>query len=188
MRKELYLIPKKLRGILVDFFIIDLAIIFTLILVSTDLEKKILSNFQGFEFVSYFLSGVFAVNFITALPALTFQSKIVTTENILAMTSFIVVGNVTGDYLIFHFFRFRVLEHITRLLKKSTKAMSILKSRNNILKVIMIVAGASVLISPLPDEVGIILMGISRIKPIYFILISLVLNLIGTYIFLSLFI
>jgi uncharacterized membrane protein YdjX (TVP38/TMEM64 family) len=47
------------------------------------------------------------------------------------------------------------------------------------------VAGAIIIASPFPDEVGVSLMGLSKIKPWRFALLSFILNTAGIYILLT---
>jgi hypothetical protein len=178
-------IPRKLRSLLLDVVFINIALIFSLFLVTSDIEKSILSNFAGYEFISYILSGVFAVNMITALPALAFQFKIVTIENFYNLVFFVSIGNVLGDLILFNFIKFRLVESLMKFFKKNQKVMSILKTKNPLLRAILIIAGGSIIISPLPDELGVLFLGFSRIKNLYFIPLTWILNYLGTFLILG---
>lgn len=178
---------KKHRELTIDFVVIFFVVIFSLILVTSKIEDKILGNFVGFEYIPYFLAGVFSVNFITAFPAYTFLAKIVNHENFWLVTSMGAIGSVIGDTMIFSFIKFRLLESMIKSFKHNRFVISILKTKNHILKYLLILVGCLIIMSPLPDEFGVLLIGLSRIKHRHFIILSLMLNSLGTYLFLRLF-
>jgi hypothetical protein len=178
---------KKHKELTIDFVVIFFVLIFSIILVSSKVEEKILGNFVGFEYIPYFLAGVFSVNFITAFPAYTFLAKVVTPENFWLVTTMGAIGSVVGDTLIFSFIKFRLLESMIKSFKHNRLVISILKTKNHILKYLLILVGCLIIMSPLPDEFGVLLIGLSRIKHRHFIILSLMLNSLGTYLFLRLF-
>jgi hypothetical protein len=89
------------------------------------------------------------------------------------------LGAVIGDYIIFRFLRDRVFEevepifmklggsHISRIL--STPYFAWLAP----------VLGAIIIASPFPDEIGVSLMGISKLRNWQFLTLSFVLNSLG---------
>lgn len=178
---------KKHRELAIDFVVILVVIIFSLILVTTKIEDTILGNFKGYEYVPYFLAGIFSTNFITAFPAYTFLVKIVTPENFWLVASMGAIGSAVGDTLIFSFIKFRLVESLIKSFKHNRFVISILKTKNHILKYLLILVGCLIIMSPLPDEFGVLLIGLSKIKHRHFIILSLMLNSLGTYMFLRLF-
>lgn len=178
---------KKHKELTIDFVVIFFVIIFSLLLVTTRVEEKVLGNFVGFEYIPYFLAGIFSTNFITAFPAYTFLAKVVTPENFWLVTAMGAVGSVVGDTLIFSFIKFRLIESMVKSFKHNKFVISILKTKNHILKYLLILVGCLIIMSPLPDEFGVLLIGLSRIKHRHFIFLSLMLNSLGTYLFLRLF-
>lgn len=178
---------KKHRELALDFGVIVLVIVISLLLVTSKIEEKILGNFVGFEYVPYFLAGVFSVNFITAFPAYTFLAKVVNFENFWLVVSMGAMGSVVGDTLIFSFIKFRLVESLIKSFKHNRFVISILKTKNHILKYLLILVGCLIIMSPLPDEFGVLLIGLSRIKHRHFIILTLMLNSLGTYLFLRLF-
>lgn len=178
---------KRHKELTVDFVVIFVVIAFSLVLVSSNIENTILSNFKGYEYIPYFLAGIFSTNFITAFPAYTFMAKVVTSQNFLLVTAMGAVGSVVGDTMIFSFIKFRLIESLIKSFKHNKFVISILKTKNHILKYLLILVGCLIVMSPLPDEFGILLIGLSRIKHRHFIILSLMLNSLGTYMFLRLF-
>lgn len=175
----------RFKHLIVDISFISLVVFLSAVLVSTDLEQRILSNFKGNEFWAYLIGGIFSVNFITAVPAYTFFHKIVTPDNFALVLLGLALGSVIGDTLIFNFIKFRIVENIIRIFKTNEKVSKIIKTRKQYIRLILVFLGGLIIMSPFPDEIALLLMGFSRIKNLYFIPISLILNLLGNYIFLS---
>lgn len=175
----------RFKDLIIDLSIIILVVFLSGLLVSTDLEKQILTNFKGNEFWAYLIGGIFSVNFVTAVPAYTFFHKIVTPENFSQVLLGLALGSVIGDTLIFNFIKFRIVENFIKIFKTNEKISKLIKTRKQFLRLILIFVGSLIIMSPFPDEIALLLMGFSRIKNLYFIPISLILNLLGNYIFLS---
>jgi len=173
------------KHLLIDFFIVTFVIVVCVLLVSTNLEEKILSNFKGREFWAYLIGGIFSVNFVTAVPAYTFFHKAVTPDNFSTVLLGLALGSVIGDTLIFNFIKFRIVESIIKAFKENKTFAKLIKTRNQVTRLILIFVGSVIIMSPFPDELALLIMGFSRIKNLYFIPISLILNLLGNYIFLS---
>jgi len=176
---------ERFKHLLIDISIIGIVIFLSAVLVSTDLEKQILSNFKGNEFFAYLLGGIFSVNFITAVPAYTFFHKIVTPDNFALVLLGLALGSVIGDVLIFNFIKFRIVENIIKIFKTNPQVSKVIKTRKQYLRLLLVFIGGLIIMSPFPDEIALLIMGFSRIKNLYFIPISFILNLLGNYIFLS---
>lgn len=97
------------------------------------------------------------------------------------------VGSVIGDLTIFHFIRSKgfvdELKHFFQYFG-GDKISHLLHSKY--FSWTLPVVGAIIIASPLPDELGISLMGISKLKTYQFIVISSILNGIGIFLLLTL--
>lgn len=176
---------KNHKHLLFDILVIIIVLLISTLLVTSNIEERILSNFVGYEFIPKFLAGIFSVNFITALPAYTFLLKVVTEQNFWTVVFMTSIGSVVGDTMIFSFLKFRLLESLLKSFKKNRHVVSLLRTKNKILRGLLILVGFGVMASPLPDEVAVLLISLSRINHKYFIIISLVLNFIGAYLLFS---
>lgn len=178
---------KRLRPLFIDFIIIIFVIVLSFLLVFSDFEKVILSNFENNKWIAYIIGGIFSVNFITAFPAYAFFHNIVTQENFYLILFCLALGSVIGDTLIFNFVKFRIVESIIHLFDHNPAVIKILKNKNKWVRLLLILFGGFIIASPFPDELAVLLIGLSHIKNKYFIPISFLLNLGGNYILLSLF-
>lgn len=94
-------------------------------------------------------------------------------------------GAVLGDFTIFRFIKNTLLEEVTPLYNHlgGRHLTRIFNSRY--FHWTLPVVGALIIASPFPDELGISLMGISKMKTYKFLIISFILNTIGIMLILS---
>lgn len=95
-------------------------------------------------------------------------------------------GGVIGDLTIFHFVKDNLLDEITPLYEKFGGKHFHNISHSKYFAWTGPVLGAIIMASPLPDELGVSLMGISKMKTYQFILVSFVLNVAGIFLIVSL--
>jgi len=89
------------------------------------------------------------------------------------------LGALIGDIIIFRFVKDRVSEHFAYLIKasRSERLFSIFKLK--LFHWIIPFVGALIIASPLPDEIGVTMLGLSKMKSLHFILLSFILNSAG---------
>ncbi len=101
------------------------------------------------------------------------------------------LGAVLGDFTIFKFVRDNLINEVEQIYEKVDHNDHIKKIlHTKYFSWMLPVLGAIIIASPLPDEVGVSLMGISKMKTYKFLILSFTLNLAGIFlvIFLSRFI
>lgn len=89
-------------------------------------------------------------------------------------------GGVLGDYLLFRFVKDRLVDEITPLYNSMDHNHHLAKLlHTKHFRWMFACIGALIIASPLPDELGVSLMGISKMKNKDFLLLSFVLNSTG---------
>lgn len=91
-------------------------------------------------------------------------------------------GAVLGDYLIFRFLKDRVFYELKPIFTKIKGFYLIKIFQTPYFAWLTPLIGASIIVSPLPDEVGVGILGISKMKTWQFILLSFILNATGIFI------
>ncbi len=126
-----------------------------------------------------FVSGIFFTSLFTTPISIIAFVQIAHTANILSMAFYGALGAVVGDLVLFIFIKDKLAEDVSYLLqaRKYKKFLTIFKHR--IFRWLTPLVGAIVIASPLPDEVGIAIMGLSKMKVGVLIPISFVMNFIG---------
>lgn len=141
------------------------------ILLSLGLAGPIGALFAGMLFVSSF-TAIIGTFFIAALAEAMPLWQLVLVAGL---------GSSLVDILLFHLVRHTVLEEMKPLLNKWKRRhfMRILHTKYFSWTVPLL--GALIIISPLPDEIGVSMMGISNLDTRKFAILSFMLNCIGVF-------
>lgn len=99
---------------------------------------------------------------------------------------FAALGAVFTDFVIFHYVKNNLMDEIEELYEDISGHHLKVVVHSKFFGWFLPVLGALILASPLPDEIGVSLMGIARMNPLTFLLLSFVLNGIGIVIAVSL--
>ena len=166
-----------------DAAIVALSVAVAVLLVRTDALSSVLASSREFGLLGSFVVGMFFTSIFTVAPATVTLAEIAQAGAVLSTAIAGGLGAVVGDLIIFRFVRDRLSEHLAEVLKRS-EGMQRLKAlfRYRIFRWLTILAGGLIIASPLPDELGIGLLGFSKVKTALFIPLSFVLNSIGIYV------
>ena len=150
---------------------IALSILLAIFVAKTGIVKSILLANGETEIIGSFLSGVFFTSIFTAAPATVMLYEIAQGWSALPVALIGALGAVVGDLLIFRFIRDRLASGLNR---KWIKILHLSKAR-----FLAAILGGVVIASPLPDELGLALMGLSNVRQRWIIPMSFVFNFLG---------
>lgn len=167
------------RNRLRDLFFIGLSIYVAVALEQTGALDRWIDSAADFAVLGSFIAGVFFTSLFTTVPAIVALAELSLHSHILAVAVPAALGALLGDLILYTFVR--------DVISEDFKALFAGKGGKSIRRVFahpylhwfMPLIGALVIASPLPDELGIALLGFSRTKLIYVIPISLVMNFFG---------
>lgn len=159
------------------FLLISIVLFFALF--RTAPVEEFLSNVGSYGYLGAIIAGIFFVLTFTVVPATVVLFHIGATLGSPATAFFAGIGAVMGDYLIFRFLRDRVFEELQPIFLRCGGAAIARCLKRPYLRWLAPVLGALIIASPFPDEIGIGLMGISRVKNWQFLIISFFLNSLG---------
>lgn len=125
------------------------------------------------------IAGIFFVSTYTVLPAGFVLFELAKYQSPLEVALFAGVGAVVGDYIIFRFMRDRIMDELGPLMSQFGRPQLRQLFRTPYFAWMLPVIGAIIVASPLPDELGISLLGVSKIKNSHFLLLTYVLNTVG---------
>ncbi len=144
-----------------------------------------LLNLGEFGYVSVFIAGILFVSTFTAATGIVILLVLAESLSVIELGIIAGLGAVVGDFVIFRFIRNNLIEEI-KLLYNSFGGRHLTKLLDTkYFSWTLPVIGAILIASPLPDEIGVTLMGISRMKTYQFLLISFILNAIGIFLIIS---
>ncbi|OGE84837.1 MAG: hypothetical protein A3J48_03430 [Candidatus Doudnabacteria bacterium RIFCSPHIGHO2_02_FULL_46_11] len=152
----------------------------------SDFVQNTISRIGEMGYLGAFLAGMFFVSTFTVAPAsvlLFFFAKTLPPIYVAVLAG---AGAVIGDYIIFKFLKDKVFEEITPIFLRLGGNHISRTLRTPYFAWFLPVLGAIIVASPIPDEIGIGLMGISKMKNWQFLILSFVLNFIGIFIVITL--
>lgn len=129
-----------------------------------------------------FLVGIFFVSTFTVAPSIIVIYYLAQTLNAWEVALFAGIGAMIGDVLIFNFLRDGFFDEIRPLFSIFKKPSLVKLFNSSHFAWLMPVVGAAIIASPLPDEIGISMMGLSKIKRWQFLIVSFILNATGLFV------
>jgi len=163
-----------------DVLIIFLSIFVAAMFVKTGVLTRVLVSAEELRLGGSFVAGLFFTSVFTTAPAIVTLGEIARTNSLFHMALLGAAGAMLGDLILFRFVRDKFSEHLLELLKhqgvgKRFRALLKLKY----FKWLTFLVGSLIIASPLPDELGISLLGFSKVRFGVFALFSFVSNFAG---------
>lgn len=157
-------------------------IIVTVFLLTLEILQAFILNLGDFGYLGGFVAGIFFVSTFTVVPAGVTLFLIGGNLNPFVLSIIAGCGAVAGDLLIFRFVKDELNKEIVSLTsgvfkKNYLKRIVRLKFFSYLLPVI----GALIIASPFPDELGITMMGVAKIKTWKLIILTFILNSFGIF-------
>lgn len=135
----------------------------------------------SFGYLSAFAAGFFFVSIFTVAPAAVVLYGLADAYEPWLVASLAGAGGVVGDYLIFRFFQDRVVAELRPLVLQAGGRYIRNLFRTPYFTWLLPFIGAFVIASPFPDEIGISLLGLAKVKRWQFLLLTFCLNALGIF-------
>lgn len=162
-----------------NILVLTISIIAAILLAKSGIFDSVINATEGLKILGIFIAGFFFTSALTIGPAGVALVKLSQTESIFLIAVVGAFGSVIGDLIIFRFVRDRISDDFIALFQQVKIKRWIHILHLEIFRFFTPFIGALLVASPLPDEIGLAMMGISKIKTRYFIPISYFLNFIG---------
>ena len=166
----------------------------TLILINTllaiflsryDFFNRFFFSTRHIPFAGSFIAGLLYVSTTTAALGILILADLSKRLSPIEIALLAGLGGAVADFGLFKFFRDDLLKELTPIYNKlGGKHLTRLMYHKSFRWSLPII-GAIIIASPLPDEIGISLMGITKIKSYQFFLLSFVLDVTGLFFFVS---
>lgn len=173
--------PRVSREVSREAWIVVGGLAIAFILVETQAFDLLALHASDYAALISFAVGTFFTSVVTTTPAIVAISELGHHLPAWQIALFGGAGAVCGDLLIFRFVRSPLAEYIIRISTSAhLRRMGAAFERGPFWWVVPAV-GALIIASPLPDELGLIMMGLSEIRPLPFIVLSYVMNTAGIF-------
>lgn len=160
-------------------FLLITVLVFVFYVANTELAQQVIHSISRLGYVGSFIAGIFFVSTFTVTPAGFVLFKLAQTYNPILVALSAGVGAVIGDYVIFRFLKDNVFDEIKPIFMKLGGSHIMRLLSTPYFGWLAPVLGAIIIASPFPDEIGVGLMGISKLKNWQFLTISFLLNSLG---------
>jgi len=163
-----------------DIAIITISIVVAIFIVKLELVSTLLGATKDMVFVGSFIAGFFFTSVFTTAPAIVMLGEISQTSSVLSVAFVGAMGAVLGDLVIFRFIRDSFADHVMGLVghRQAGRKVNVVHHLK-FLRWVTFLVGGMIIASPLPDELGIGLLGFSKMQLRWFIPLSFVFNFIG---------
>ncbi len=170
---------KQKKRLASDAIVMVASVIVAVALIKTPALDFLLASTNGSFILQTFVAGLFFTSAFTTAPAIVILGKLGMVHSPYMVALIGGLGALIGDLIIFSFIKNHIAEDISALFShvKSRRLRHVFTYR--FMRWSLAFIGALVIASPLPDELGLTLMGFSKIKSRTFVVISLTFNIIG---------
>jgi hypothetical protein len=168
------------RELIKDFLLILIGVAFALFLGTSGFLDQLIALI-GNTAIASFAAGIFFTSVFTLGPASVTLVHVAEHGPLMSVAIWGATGAVCGDLILFFFIRDHFAEHLTKSLKPSSVRSFLSSFHLGFMKWLSPILGALIIASPLPDEFGLALLGLSKIRLAVLIPISFAMNMLGIY-------
>ncbi|OGF62613.1 hypothetical protein A2926_00980 [Candidatus Giovannonibacteria bacterium RIFCSPLOWO2_01_FULL_44_40] len=162
-----------------DLAVVALSVVVAILLYQTGAIKNLLESAERAKFFGSFIAGMFFVSVFTAAPAVVALVELMKINPVVLVAFFGGLGALSGDFLIFRFVKDHLADDLLELFQKPERRKIFSIFQWPALRWIIPIVGALIIASPLPDELGLVMLGLSKTDTKIFIPLSFTLNFLG---------
>lgn len=169
------------RHLLRDFLIIGISIIIAIYIQLSATSDVLIGYFSGINFIpaAFVMGFLFSLTFTAAIATSVFVLLAETTHNPYLVALIGGLGSIAANGILYKFFKEEILEDIEALEPKYAKKIAHKIMHSKLFVGLIPYIAALMLVSPLPDEIGIMMLAGANFKYTKFFLISFGLHTIG---------
>lgn len=167
------------RNLIFKTIIFILSLIFAWYLIRNGILDNLVLKVLPIKFAAEFLAGMFYSSFLTAPISLAMIIVLSQNNNPITLAILAGLGAATADLLIVKFFRKKIAKEVNLVSHELhlQKASAFLKKLK--MEFVIPLIGAMIIASPLPDELGLLMLGVSKLKYYEIAILTFVLNTAG---------
>lgn len=165
--------------LLKNLAILLISVALAVLLARSGLLEQILVFSQTTILLGSFIAGFFYTSVFTIGPAMVALGTLAQHNSVMTIALVGAAGSVLADFLIFKFVRDRISDDFLAIFNKPKIQRITHLLHLEVFKFLTPFIGALIVASPLPDEIGLAMMGISKIKNSSFFLFSYAANVLG---------
>lgn len=161
--------------------LLAVSIVFFILLTDTPAVQATIHGFGAMGYFGAFIAGIFFVSTFTVVPAGYVLYHIAQDLNPFLIAIVAGLGGVIGDLVMFKFLKDRVFAEVAPLFSKLGNSNLRRLFHTPYFAWLAPVLGAAIIASPFPDELGISLLGLSKVRTWQFVILTTVLDILGVF-------
>jgi len=178
VKKDIAQVAPK-TGLAWELLIVAVSVLMGFLLIETQAVPRLLSLASEARILTSFLAGMFFASVFTTIPATIALGEIAQEYSLFWTAFFGGLGALVADFVIFRFFRDDVSDALIALFKGSARTRLARIFHLRLFRWLTPFLGAIIIASPLPDELGLVIWGFSKLPTKYFVPLSFTLNAMG---------
>ena len=164
-----------------DLFFVGVSVFISLWVVRLGILENVVSVVSEIKLLAAFVTGFFFTSAFTIAPAAIIFAGLAHEVSHFQLAFWGACGAMVGDLTIFYFVRDRFAQDIIDVLKIAKAKKLTHFFHKGFFRWLSPLIGAIIIASPLPDEIGITMMGFSKTKVALLVPICFVMNFIAIY-------
>lgn len=152
------------------------------LLLDSAIVQTLIKDITALGYVGMVLTGLLFVSFFTAAPAVVLLLAFADIHNPFVVAAVAGCGAMVGDYIILRFAEDKIAHELKPVAKRLKLISFINLLHRKRFKPVTATVGAVIIASPLPDEAGVALLGLSHISTTQLLALTLALNCAGIFI------
>ena len=176
-----HLVEKYRHWKLKNTFFLIVSIVALFYFIDSSFAKDVIWGIGNLGFLGVFIAGMFFVSTFTVAPASLVLFYLAKELNLFGVVIFAGFGAMLCHYIIFLFLKDKVFEELKPIFTKLGGSYVSKLFSTPYFAWLAPVLGAVIIASPFPDEIGIGLLGVTKLKNWQFLMLSLILNSLGIF-------
>lgn len=165
-----------------DLVIIAVGIVVTIVLSKFGVIDSLVYALRNYSVFACFLAGIFFTSTFTIAPASVAIVHIAAQHvPVPSIALWGALGAMFGDLILFFFIKDRFSKDLMGIFSSATRKHFFHSFHFGFFKWLSPILGALIIASPLPDEIGISLLGMSKVRLSVLLPIAYVMNFVGIY-------
>ena len=162
-----------------------LSLVVFIYLAKTPVVDSLIREVGNLGYLGAFFAGMLFVSTFTVAPAAVVLYHLAQNFHAVEIAFIAGLGGMTGDYVIFRFMKDKIFTELRPLFLKFGRSYLKIIYKSPYFAWVLPLSGAFIIASPFPDEVGVSMLGMSKIKRWQFFAVTLTLNILGIFLVVS---
>lgn len=162
-----------------DLMIIAISIAVAVWLARTGVVEKFMALAGGFKILASFVAGLFFTSIFTTVPAMVALAVLARDFPPLWVALIGATGAALVDFVIFRFIRDDLAKDAANMFRVKIRRKFLRLFHHGFLKWLLVLLGGVIIASPFPDELGLAILGLAKVKNRILLPLSYLMNFIG---------